>query len=64
MNKLLHTTLEPTTNKVIAHAFFAKLCEKHGVDDTVFPIDGSHLLKDTCRRHNLSFRYECHGKSA
>jgi len=32
-NELLHATLEPTTNKVIAHAFFAELREKHDVDD-------------------------------
>jgi transposase-like protein len=34
-NELLHTTLEPTTNKVIAHAFFAELREKHDVDDVL-----------------------------
>ena len=32
-NELLHTTLEPTTNKDIAHAFFAELREKHDVSD-------------------------------
>ena len=26
-NELLHTQLEPTTNKVVAHAFFAELRE-------------------------------------
>jgi transposase-like protein len=41
-NELLHTTLEPTTNKGIAHAFFAELREKHDVDDAVFLISGSH----------------------
>ncbi len=60
-NELLYTTLEPTTNKVIAHAFFAELREKHDVDDAVFLIDGSHSLKDACRRHSLDFRYERHG---
>jgi len=79
-NELLHTKLEPTTNKVIAHAFFAELREKHDVDDVprnrrflvceqdaqrlvtaVFLIDGSHSLKDACRRHSLDFRYEKHG---
>ena len=45
-NEVLHTTLEPTTNRVIAHAFFAELREKHHVDDAVFLIDGSHSLKD------------------
>ena len=57
-NELLHTALEPTTNKGIAHAFFAELREKHDVDDAVFLIDGSHSLKDACRRHSLDFRYE------
>ena len=60
-NELLHTILEPTTNKVIAHAFVAELREKHDVDDAVFLIDGSHSLKDACRRHGLDFRYEQHG---
>ena len=32
-NELLHTTLEPTTNKGIAHALFTELREKHDVDD-------------------------------
>ncbi|PSQ12726.1 IS6 family transposase [Halobacteriales archaeon QS_5_70_15] len=60
-NELLYTMLEPTTNTVIAHAFFAELREKHDVDDAVFLIDGSHSLKDACRRHSLDFRYERHG---
>ena len=60
-HELLHTTLKPTTNKVIAHTFFAELREKHDVDDAVFLIDGSHSLKDACRRHSLDFRYERHG---
>ena len=59
-NELLHIALEPTTNNGIAYAFFAELREKHDVDDTVFLIDGSHSLKDTCRRHSLDFRYERH----
>ena len=60
-NELLHKALEPTTNKGIAHAFFAELREKHDVDDAVFLIDGSHSLKDACRHHSLDFRYERHG---
>jgi transposase-like protein len=60
-NKLPHTTPEPTTSKVISHAFFAELRQKHGVDGAVFLIDGSHSLKDACRRHSLEFRYERHG---
>ena len=60
MSELLYTTLEPTTNKMIAHAFVAELCEKHDVSDPLFFIDGSHSLKDACRRHSLDFRYEKH----
>jgi len=60
-NELLHTKLEPTTNKVIAHSFFAELREKHDVDDAMFLIDGSFSLKDACQRHGLDFRYERHG---
>jgi len=60
-NELLYTALEPTTNKGIAHGFFAELREKHDVNDAVFLIDGSHSLKDACRRHSLDFRYERHG---
>jgi putative transposase len=60
-NELLQTTLEPTTNNVIAHAFITELREKHDVDDAVFLIDGSHSLKDACSRHGLDFRYEKHG---
>jgi len=60
-NELLYTKLELTTNKVIAHAFFTELREKHNVDDAVFLIDGSHSLKDACQRHGLDFRYEKHG---
>ena len=60
-NELLHTALEPTTNKGIAHPFFAELRKKYGGDDAVFLIDGSHSLKDACRRHSLDFRYERHG---
>jgi transposase-like protein len=60
-NELLHTKLEPTTNKVIAHAFFTELRAKHSVNDAVFLIDGSLSLKDACSRHGLDFRYERHG---
>ena len=60
-SELLHTTLEPTTKKVISHAFFAELREKHDVDDAVFLINGSHSLKGACRCHSLDFRYEKHG---
>jgi transposase-like protein len=60
-NELLCTRLEPTTNSVLAQTFFAELCEKHDVDDAVILIDGSHSLKDACRRRGLDFRYEKHG---
>jgi len=60
-NELLHTRLEPTTNSVLSQMFFAELREKHDVDDAMFLIDGSHSLKDACRRHSLDFRYEKHG---
>ena len=60
-NELLYTKLEPTTNKVISHAFFAELREKHDVDDAVFLIDGSLSLNNACRRHGLDFKYEKHG---
>ena len=60
-NKLLHTTLEPTTTKVLAHSFLDELSEKHDVDDAVFLVDGSHSLQDACQRHGFDFRYEKHG---
>ena len=60
-SQVLQTTLEPTTNKVITHAFFVELREKHDIDDAVFLINGLHSLKDTCCRHSLNFRYKCHG---
>ena len=58
INKLLHTKLELTTNKVIAQSFFTELREKHDVDDAVFLIDGSLSLKNACSRHSLDFRYK------
>ena len=60
-NEVLQTALEPTTNSALAQAFFAELRKKHNVEDAVFLIDGSHSLKDACRRHGLDFRYEKHG---
>src|SRR6056297_991081 len=60
-NELLHTSLEPTRNNVIAHSFFSELREKHDVDDAVFLVDDATPLKDACRRHGLDFRYEQHG---
>ena len=43
-NELLHTKLEPTTTKVLAHSFLTELSEKHDVSDAVFLVDGSHSL--------------------
>jgi transposase-like protein len=60
-NELLHTTLEPTTNTMMAHAFVAERREKHDVEDAVFLIDGSHSVNAACARHGLDFRYERHG---
>ena len=60
-NELLHTTLEPTTNTMMAHAFVAELREKHDVEDAVFLINGSHSVNAACARHDLDFRYEGHG---
>ena len=60
-NELLHTKLEPTTTKVLAHSFLTELSEKHGVGDVVFLVDGSHSLQGACQRHGLDFRYEKHG---
>ena len=34
-NELLHTTLEPTTTKVLAHSFLTELSEKHDVSDVL-----------------------------
>jgi putative transposase len=60
-NELLHTTLEPTTNKVLADSFLTEIVEKHDVDDAVFLVDGSHSSQHTCRRHGFEFRDERHG---
>jgi len=48
-------------NSVIAQISVTKFREKHDISDTVFLIDGSHLLKDACQRHGLDFRYEKYG---
>ena len=60
-NDLLHTQLEPTTNNTLADQFFADLCDKHGVDNATFLVDGSASLQRACRKHDLDFRYERHG---
>jgi transposase-like protein len=60
-NELLHTSLEPTTNTVIAQAFLAEIDEKHDVSEAVFLVDGSRSLQAACRRGGYDFRYEKHG---
>jgi transposase-like protein len=60
-NELLHTTLEPTTTKVLAHSFLTELSEKHDVSDAVFLVDGSPSLQNACQRHGFGFRYEKYG---
>ncbi len=60
-NELLHTKLEPTTTKVLAHSFLTELSEKHDVSDAVFLVDGSHSLQDACQHHGFDFRDEKHG---
>src|SRR6056297_3856409 len=60
-NELLHTTLEPTRNTMIAQTFLAKIDEKHDVSEAVFLIDGSQSLQAACHRGGYDFRYEKHG---
>ncbi|MUW13220.1 hypothetical protein GJ633_00090 [Halorubrum sp. CBA1125] len=60
-NDLLHTQLEPTTNKALADRFFADLRDKHDMDDATVLVDGSASLQRACRKHDLDFRYERHG---
>jgi transposase-like protein len=60
-NELLHTTLEPTTNTVLAQQFLAEISEKHDVANAVFLVDGLHSLQAACHRAGYDFRYETHG---
>ncbi len=60
-NELLYTQHEPTTNSVRAKQFRAELREKNDINDAVFPVDGSHSLKDACSRHGFHLRVERHG---
>ncbi len=60
-NELLHTSLELTTNIVIAQTYLVKVSEKHDVSEAVFLIDGSHSLQAACQRAGYDFRYEKHG---
>jgi len=60
-NEVLQTQLEPTTNSVLAQTFVAERRGKHDTEDAVVLIDGSHSLKDACRRHGLDCRYKEYG---
>ena len=60
-NELLHTSLEPTTNTVLAQTFLAEIDEKHDVSEGVFLIDGAQSLQAACHRGGYDFRYEKHG---
>ena len=57
-NKLLHTTLEPIANKIVAHSFCAELFERYGASDAVLFMDISHSLKYVCRNPGLDFIHE------
>jgi len=56
-NELFHTTLEPTTNTVLAQQFLAEVSEKHDVDNAVFLVDGSHSLHAACHRAGYDSSY-------
>ncbi len=60
-NELLHTSLEPTTNTVLAQRFLAEIDEKHDVSEAMFLIDGAQSLQAACHRGGYDFRYEKHG---
>jgi len=60
-NELLHTTLEPTRNTMLAQTFLAEIGEKHDVSEAVFLVDGAQSLQAACRRMGYDFRYEKHG---
>jgi len=60
-NELLHTSLEPTTNTVLAQRFLTEIDEKHDVSEAVFLIDGAQSLQAACHRGGYDFRYEKHG---
>jgi len=60
MNRILHTWLFPTYTILIGREFLLELLEKRDVSDAMFLIDGSHSLKNICRRHSLGFGYERH----
>jgi len=60
-NELLYTSLETTTNTVIAQTFLAEIDEKHDVSEAVFLINGAHSLQAACHRAGYGSRYEKHG---
>lgn len=55
-NELLHTKREPTTTKGLGHSFLMELSEKYDVFDAVFPVDGSHSLRNARQRHGFDFQ--------
>jgi transposase-like protein len=60
-NEFLHTKLEPTRTNALAGIFFSELKQKHDIDDAVFLVDDATPLKEACRRHGLTLKYERHG---
>ena len=62
-NELLHTTLEPTRNTMIAQTFLAEIGEQHDVSEVVFLVDGAQSLQTACRQMGYDFRYEKHGNA-
>jgi transposase-like protein len=60
-NESLHTKIEPTITKVLAHSVLTGLSEKHDASDDTFLFDESHSLQDACQCHGLDFRHEKHG---
>jgi putative transposase len=60
-NELLHTSLEPTRNNVIAQSFVRELTTQHNIDDAIVILDGAASLQNACSRHGLQFRDERHG---
>jgi transposase-like protein len=60
-SELLHTSLETTTNTVIAQTVLAEIEEKHDASEAVFLVDDSHSLQAACHQGGYDFRYEKHG---
>jgi len=60
-NQMLHVRLFHSTTTIATEMFLRELAEKHGVDDTLFLVDGAKHLQTALRRAGLRFRYEKHG---